>query len=229
MRHSRPWLIAFACAVAGAQAPVFRPGPDVVAPFVVSKPTPAYSGEGRLAKLEGSVLLALIVGADGKPRDIQVVRSLGLGLDESALGNVRTWEIQPGMKNGMPVDVLVNEEVFFRPARTLWDWHTIRAVFQSPRGAMRPVLINAKFPATVDEEENASVTVGFEIGAKGTPVNLRVVKSSDPRWEAGILRAVRGWRFRPAYINQQAATVPAYFEFVRGSHSPIPPVKLPPD
>ncbi|HEX5226919.1 MAG TPA: TonB family protein [Bryobacteraceae bacterium] len=224
----RSWLIAGLCTGALAQGPVYRPGPDVVAPFVVSRTKPAYSDQGRLAKLEGSVLLSLVVGADGKPRDIQVARSLGLGLDESAIDNVRTWQFRPGTKNGIPVDVLVNEEVFFRPDRTLWDWHAIRAVFPLPPGAMRPILIQAKFPATVDEEGNASVTVGFEIGAKGVPVGAHIVKSSDAKWNRDILRAVReGWRFRLALANDKTATVPAYFELVRGSRSPIPPVRIP--
>ncbi|HEX5227671.1 MAG TPA: TonB family protein [Bryobacteraceae bacterium] len=224
MTPSRSLLLALVCAAA-AQAQVLRPGPDVVAPFVVSKTPPAYTDEARLAKLEGSVLLSLIVGADGKPRAIQVARSLGLGLDESAMDNVRAWQFRPGMKNGAPVDVLVNEEVFFRPDRTLWDWHATRAVFQLPPGTSRPVLIKTKFPATLEEEENASVTVGFEIGPKGVPTGVQVVKSSDPKWDAEVLRAVReGWRFRPPRAN---AKVAAYFEFVRGLLSPIPPTKLP--
>ena len=86
---------------------MFRPGPDVTAPFVVAKAKPAYTEEARLAKLEGSVLLSLVVGADGHPRDIQVARPLGLGLDESAVENVRAWQFKPGTRNGTPVAVVV--------------------------------------------------------------------------------------------------------------------------
>jgi TonB family protein len=213
---------------------VSRPGPDVAAPFVTAKPKPEYTGEARLARLEGSVLLSLIVGADGLPRDIQVVRSLGLGLDESAVENLRAWQFKAGSRNGSAVDVLVNEEVFFRPQRTLWDWHAVRAVFLSPQSIERPVLIQAKFPATISVEENASVTMTFDVGPRGVPVNLRVVKSSNAKWEAELLRAVsEDWRFRPGYIHAKATTVgkpttvPAWFEFVRGSHSPIPPLPIP--
>ena len=216
------------CLTAGAQPPVFRPGPDVVAPFVVAKAKPAYTEEARLAKLEGSVLLSLVIGADGQPRDIQVARPLGLGLDERAIENVRAWQFRAGTRNGSPVDVMVNEEVFFRPQRTLWDWHLVRAVFQQPTGATRPVLMKVKFPATVELEQNASVTIAFDIGSNGIPLNARVAKSSDPRWENELLAALRdGWRFQPGTIDGQPATVPAWFEFVRGSHSPIPPAAIP--
>ena len=216
------------CLTAGAQPPVFRPGPEVVAPFVVAKAKPAYTEEARLAKLEGSVLLSLVIGADGQPRDIQVARPLGLGLDERAVENVRAWQFKPGTRNGNPVDVMVNEEVFFRPQRTLWDWHLVRAVFQQPTAATRPVLMKVKFPATVELEQNASVTIAFDIGSNGIPLNARVAKSSDPRWENELLAALRdGWRFQPGTIDGQPATVPAWFEFVRGSHSPIPPAAIP--
>jgi len=207
---------------------VFRPGPDVTAPFVIAKATPAYTEEARLAKLEGSVLLSLVVGVDGQPGDIQVGRALGLGLDEKAVENVRAWQFKPGTNKGIPVAVRVQEEVFFRPERTLWDWHVVRAAFRLPTLETRPVLIKIKFPATVDLEENASVTMAFDISSKGAPANLHVVKSSSAKWEGDLLAAVRdGWRFRPGIVDGKAATVPAWFEFVRGSHSPIPSVPIP--
>jgi TonB family protein len=212
-----------------AQAPAFHLGPDIVAPFVVTKAMPAYTGEARLAKLEGSVLVSLVVGADGRASEVQVARPLGLGLDESALENVRGWQFRPGTKGGAPLAVQVNEEVFFRPQRTLWDWHAVRAIFRPPDRATRPVLIQVSFPATTELEQNASVTIGFDVGPKGVPANLRVLKSSSAIWEAELMTAVRdGWRFRPGTLDDKPVTVPAWFEFVRGSHSPIPPAQIPP-
>lgn len=213
---------------AAGQTPVFHLGPDIAAPFVLGKATPEYTEEARLAKVEGSVLVSVVVGADGKPRDIYVDRPLGLGLDESALENVRSWQFKPGTKQGAAVAVLVNEEVFFREPRKLWDWHAVRVVFHPPPDAARPVLIQTKFPATVDEEGNASVTVSFDVSAKGVPENLSAVKSSNPKWDLEILGALReGWRFRPAVKDGKPTAVHAWFEFVRGSHSPIPPAPIP--
>jgi TonB family protein len=223
-----PWLAILLSTLAAAQTPVLRPGPGVVAPFVAAKPKPAYTDEARLARLEGSVLLSLVVASDGTTRDIHVSRSLGLGLDEIAVDNIRSWQFKPGAKDGVPVDVAVNEEVFFRPRRTLWDWHAVRAVFETPPGAMRPRLIKTKFPATVDTEENVSVAITFDVGTNGAPANLRVVKSSDRKWESQVLGAVReGWRFRAANREGRAVPARAWFEFVRGSHSPIPRPAIP--
>jgi len=59
-------------------------------------------------------VLWLVVDSNGRPRDIRVVRSLGLGLDEKAIEAVRTWKFEPARKAGLPVAVQVNVEVTFR-------------------------------------------------------------------------------------------------------------------
>jgi hypothetical protein len=46
--------------------------------------------------------------------------------------------------------------------------------------------------------------------------------------EKDLLATLRqGWRFRPGTQNGKPAVVRAWFEFVRGSHSPIPPAPIP--
>ena len=212
----------------GPQPAVFRLGPGIDAPFVVTKAKPRYTPEAILAKLEGSVLLSVVIDAAGLPGDIHVDRPLGLGLDESAIENIRQWKFRPGSKAGAPVAVRANEEVFFHTQRSLWDWHAVRVVFVLPDNAARPVLIKTNFPATVDEEENASVTISFDVARNGVPANASVLKSSDPKWEQELLRALNtGWRFRPATQSGKPVVARAFFEFVRGSHSPIPRAQIP--
>jgi len=216
------------CLGAAAQEPTaFRLGPGIAPPFVVAKAKPEYTAEALLAKLEGSVLLSVVVDATGQPRDIHVDRPLGLGLDESAVENVRHWQFKPGTKAGAAVPVQVNEEVFFRTGRKLWDWHAVRAVFFLPDGVTRPVLIKTKFPLAVDEEENASVTISFDVQPNGVPSNEAVEKSSNPKWEKDLLSALQSWSFRPGLRDGKPTLVRAWFEFVRGSHSPIPPAAIP--
>jgi TonB family protein len=77
-------------------------------------PDPEYSEEARSAKFQGSVLLWLVVGSDGLPHDLKVVRSVGLGLDEKALEAVRMWRFEPGHKNGQAVATQIHVEVTFR-------------------------------------------------------------------------------------------------------------------
>ena len=93
---------------------VFRVGGGVSAPRILYQPDPEYSEPARKAKYEGTVVLWLIVGPDGRPHDIRVTRSLGLGLDEKAIEAVRQWKFEPARKNGQPVSVQINVEVDFR-------------------------------------------------------------------------------------------------------------------
>jgi protein TonB len=93
---------------------VFRVGGGVSPPKTLYAPDPEYSEEARKAKFQGTCVLWLIVGPDGRPRDIHIARSLGLGLDEKAIEAVKQWKFEPAMKDGKPVAVQINVEVDFR-------------------------------------------------------------------------------------------------------------------
>ena len=84
------------------------------APALLYKVDPEYSEEARKAKYSGVVLLSIEVDESGRTRNVQVVRGIGLGLDERAIEAVKHWRFKPGMKNGKPVVVRANIEVDFR-------------------------------------------------------------------------------------------------------------------
>src|SRR5882724_2956844 len=78
-------------------------------------PDPLYSDEARKAKMQGQVTMRVLVGADGRARDIQVTRGIGLGLDENAVRAVRSWQFIPA------------KDAARRPVAT---WITIETVFR---------------------------------------------------------------------------------------------------
>jgi len=98
----------------GTGGGVFHVGGGVSAPKKIFDPDPEYSEEARKAKYQGTCVLYVVVGPDGKPRDIRVSRTLGLGLDEKAIEAVKSWRFEPAMKDGKPVSVAINIEVDFR-------------------------------------------------------------------------------------------------------------------
>jgi TonB family protein len=89
-------------------------GGKVTAPRVLFSPDPDYSDEARKSKVQGRVVLFVVVGADGRPRDLRVVHSLGYGLDEKALEAVQHWKFDPARLDDRPVAVQINVEVVFR-------------------------------------------------------------------------------------------------------------------
>jgi len=100
--------------IAGIGGGPYSIGRGVSAPRPIYDPEPEYSNEARVAKFQGDVVLLVVVGADGIPRNIRVQRSVGMGLDEKAIAAVSNWRFSPGMKDGQPVPVRVSIEVNFR-------------------------------------------------------------------------------------------------------------------
>lgn len=80
-------------------------GGGVSAPQVIHSVDPEFTDAARQAKYEGSVSIQLIVDRQGNPQNIQVVRHLGMGLDEKAIEAVRQYKFQPAMFQGHPVPV----------------------------------------------------------------------------------------------------------------------------
>jgi protein TonB len=74
---------------------------------------PEYSEEARKARANGMVTVYCEVGPDGKPHNLRISHSFGLGLDEEALKAVAQWLFRPGTKDGKPVTVAASIEVAF--------------------------------------------------------------------------------------------------------------------
>jgi TonB family protein len=91
-----------------------RVGGGVTPPSLAYKIEPEYSEEARMARVEGTVLVRATIGADGTAQNMQVVKGMGLGLNEKALQAISQWKFKPGTKDGQAVPVLANIEVNFR-------------------------------------------------------------------------------------------------------------------
>jgi periplasmic protein TonB len=98
----------------GTGGGAYSVGGNVSAPIPIYKPEPPYSEEARKAKYQGTVVLWIVVDAQGGVTDARVVKPLGLGLDEKAVETVRTWKFKPALRGGTPVPVKVMVEVSFR-------------------------------------------------------------------------------------------------------------------
>ena len=87
------------------------PYANVVSPVMcLYCPDPGYTEEARKAKLQGKVLLRVLVGPDGKAQSIQILQGLGMGLDELAAQTIRSWRFSPGRdaaKRAVPTWVIV--------------------------------------------------------------------------------------------------------------------------
>lgn len=66
-------------------------------------------------RIEGSVLLGVIVERDGSVGDVQVAQSLDPdhGLDKEAIAAARQWRFTPPTRGGVPVRMIVTLELAF--------------------------------------------------------------------------------------------------------------------
>jgi periplasmic protein TonB len=95
---------------------LYHVGNGVSEPKLTYSVEAEFSDEARRAKYEGTVVISLIVDAQGNPQNIRVSRSLGMGLDEKAVEAVRQYKFKPAIeaKSGKPVPVPISVEVRFR-------------------------------------------------------------------------------------------------------------------
>lgn len=85
-------------------------------PGCVYCPDPQYSDAGFKLKIQGEVVLDVIIGVDGRATHVRVVKGLGYGLDEEAVKSAsQIWRFKPAIgPNGQPATVRMLIDIDFR-------------------------------------------------------------------------------------------------------------------
>jgi protein TonB len=69
-----------------------------------NNPPPDYPRAARKRGLEGTVVLSLLIGADGSVQDVSVERSSGYPLlDQSAVKAISRWHFHPATQGGKAI------------------------------------------------------------------------------------------------------------------------------
>ena len=92
----------------------YQPGSGIDPPTLVREVRPTYTDDARRQRIEGDVVLEIIVRADGSVGNVRVRRTLGAGLEQKAIDAVRQWKFLPAKRRGTPVDVVVDVAVEFK-------------------------------------------------------------------------------------------------------------------
>ena len=196
-------VVVFSGAAAAQQAQVYKPGPGITSPEVVREAKPAYTAEAMRNRIQGEVQVEAIVGIDGKPTDIKVIKSLDAvhGLDDKAVEAVSKWVFKPGKREGKPVPVQVQIALTF----TLRDGPIFDA--GSP-GVTAPVLIADKKPSytreTMDRKIEGVVELEGVVKVDGTVGDIRVLKSLDPVLDAKAVEAFGAYTYKPGMRGGRA-------------------------
>lgn len=92
----------------------YRLGSGVEPPVLKRRVEPRYTTDALRRKLEGEVVLDVIILSDGSVGPVRVTRGLDAELDRSAIDAVRQWRFAPGKFRGAPVDVVAEIVVAFK-------------------------------------------------------------------------------------------------------------------
>ena len=82
-------------------------------PTIIYKEKAKYTEEARQNRVQGSVVLSAVFGADGRLSDIRTVHGLPNGLTEAAIEAAQHIRFRPAMRQGRPVSVRFNLEFNF--------------------------------------------------------------------------------------------------------------------
>jgi TonB family protein len=88
----------------------------IVPAEILSKPLPIYTEEARNLKIEGEVLLEVVLGSSGRLQVVRVVRGLGHGLDDAAVKAAEQIRFKPAMRDGQPADSTAVLHIIFQLA-----------------------------------------------------------------------------------------------------------------
>jgi TonB family protein len=74
-------------------------------PTILYKERAKYTEEARRHLLQGTVVLSVVFGADGRLHDIRIIKGLPYGLTENAIEAAKNIRFQPAVRYGKPVSV----------------------------------------------------------------------------------------------------------------------------
>ena len=98
----------------GAGGGPYRAGSGISPPAIQHEVKPVYTVDALRRKVEGDVVLEVVVLASGAVGEIHVIRGLGYGLDQAAVTAMRAWRFHPARRGGLAVDVVVEVAMEFR-------------------------------------------------------------------------------------------------------------------
>jgi TonB family protein len=93
-----------------------RVSQGVMKAMVVSQVDPVYPPMAQDAGVQGSVVMAVIIGKDGSVQSPRVLTTASPLLNQAAIDAVKQWKYRPYLLNGNPVEVDTTVTVTFPPS-----------------------------------------------------------------------------------------------------------------
>lgn len=94
---------------------LFQAGKDktLTDPKVVKEVKPNYVAGAMVRKVQGAVSMQAVVLKDGTVGEVRVTRPLDRQIDRSAIATLKEWRFTPALKDGTPVEAIIEVEMSF--------------------------------------------------------------------------------------------------------------------
>lgn len=106
-----PWGVVGGCPGCDGDGPVTDWDQP---PRLLRQTRPFYPQEAFIKKIEGTVLLEILIDANGDVAATRLLRSVSPALDQAAAQTVRQWRFAPAVRRGRPVATWAQAPVQFR-------------------------------------------------------------------------------------------------------------------
>jgi TonB family protein len=213
-----------------------RVSDDVMRGVLVKKVAPVYPPLARQARIQGIVILKVLINKSGDVFDVQLVSGHPM-LAPAAMEAVKQWKYQPYLLNGDPVEVETNVQVIFRIA----DGAPSDLPGDVPGGASPGTVgsISADVPPSEPNSGNPKhvwvsesvmrglrtqnptpiyppealqaklqglVILTLQINPSGNVDNISLM-SGHPMLAPAAIEAVKQWKYKPYLLNGQPVEV----------------------
>jgi TonB family protein len=207
----------------GESAEIIEPMSANLRPTILYKEKARYTDEARQSKIEGTVVLNVVFGADGRITGIRIVRGLPQGLTEKAIEAAQLIRFEPAVKDGQRVSVRGNLEFSFNLYKSAGESASMQGEPGTSDGiepmsvTMRPtILYKEKAVYTEEARRNkieGQVVLNTIFGADGKMRNIEVVRGLPLGLSEQAIAAAQAIRFKPALKDGKPVSVRGNLEF----------------
>ncbi|HKQ80311.1 MAG TPA: TonB family protein [Blastocatellia bacterium] len=177
-------------------------------PTILYREKARYTKVARDNKIQGTVVLSVVFGADAQISDVKVVQGLPDGLNEAAIEAAKKIRFEPAVKDGQPVSVRGHLEFSF---------NLYNDPIQPMDSSLRPTITyREKAQYTQEARDNnveGTVVLNLVFGADGHLSELKVIRGLPFGLTEKAIEAAGKIRFEPAVKDGQPVSVRGHLEF----------------
>ncbi|HKV76882.1 MAG TPA: energy transducer TonB [Candidatus Sulfotelmatobacter sp.] len=213
-------FVAFAASQNTPQAPIQVPA-NSVPTFLVRKVAPVYPPLARQARIQGTVVLRIVIDKEGGVRNPEIVSGHPM-LSPAAIEAVKQWRYGRYISDDKPVEVETVVRVSFKVAdgpevstpvgsrQSSSPREGIPHLTRVSAGIMEELLehkVDPGYPGDAKEKHiEGTVLLNVDIDSEGSVGRVELL-SGHPMLAPAAMDAVLEWRYRPFMLNGEVVPV----------------------